>query len=194
MYKNMAEILKDGKVGDYALSKFTITDKDLLAKVRSGISNGTYIKLTHKGEVVMSDTNMEKQTNYRFCCNAHGDVLIGGLGIGMIVLAIQDNPKVNSITILEKSNEVIQLVGEQLPLNSKVRIINADVFAWKPPKGKKFNCIYMDIWNWINSDVYRKEMIPLTRKYCHYLVAENEDQNRFMDCWCKKQAKNNERI
>lgn len=190
----MAEILKDGKVGDYILSRFTITDDDLLAKSRAGISNGTYIKLTHKGEIVMSDTNMEKRTNYRFCCNAHGDVLIGGLGIGMIVLAIQDNPKVNSITILEKSNEVIQLVGEQLPLNSKVRIINADVFEWKPPKGKKFNCIYMDIWNWINSDVYRKEMIPLTRKYCHYLVAENEDQNRFMDCWCKKQAKNDERI
>lgn len=194
MYKNMSEILKDGKVGCYALSRFVITDNDFLSKVRTGISNGTYIKLTYKGEVVMSDTDMEKRTNYRFCRNAHGSVLIGGLGLGMIVLAIQDNLKVDSITILEKSEEVIQLVGDQLPLNDKVQIINADVFEWKPPKDKKFNCIYMDIWNWINSDVYREEMLPLTRKYCHYLVSKSVDPNRFMDCWCKKQAKNNERI
>lgn len=194
MYKNMSEILKDGEVGDYSLSSFTITDSDFCAKIRCGISNGTYIKLTHKGEIVMSDTDMEKDTNFRFCNMAHGDVLIGGLGIGMIVLAIQDKPEVESITILEKSAEVIQLVGSQLPINDKVQIINADVFEWKPTKGKKFNCIYMDIWNWINSDVYREEMLPLTRKYCHYLASKSEDPNRFMDCWCKKQAENNERI
>lgn len=194
MYKNMSEILKEGKIGDYCLTKFSITDLDFLAKIRARISNGTYIKLTHKGEVVMSDTDMEKQTNYNFCKNAHGDILIGGLGIGMIVLAIQDNLQVNSITILEKSIDVIHLVGNQLPLNDKVQIINADVFGWKPPKFKKFNCIYMDIWNWINSDVYREEMLPLTRKYCHYLVPKEEDPKRFIDCWCKKQAKSNERI
>ena len=37
-----------------------------------------------------------------FCCYAHGDMLIGGLGIGMIILAIQDNPEVKSITVIEK--------------------------------------------------------------------------------------------
>lgn len=194
MYKKMAEILSEGKIGDYSLIKFTISDKDFTAHFRMGISNGDYIRLEHKGECVMSDTDMEKRTNYSFCRKAHGDVLIGGLGLGLIVLAIQENPKVNHITIIEKSKEVIELVGKQLPLNSKVEIINADVFSWKPSKEKKYNCIYMDIWNWINSDIYKKEMIPLTRKYCHYLIAKDIDPSRFMDCWAKKQAKGNMRL
>lgn len=134
MYKKMASFLKEGKVGDFSLKKFEVTDNDFVAKIRCGISNGTYIKLLHKGEVVMSDTDMEKRTNGKFVLNAHGDILIGGLGIGMIILAIQDFPEVNSITVIEKYPEVIELVGKQLPLNEKVKIIQSDVFGWKPEK------------------------------------------------------------
>ena len=194
MYKNMADILEDGQVGDFSISRFTITDNDFVAKYRMGISNGTYICLKQNGEVVMSDTDMEKRTNSNFVRKAHGDILIGGLGIGMIVLAIQDKPEVNSITILEKNQEVIDLVESQLPLNDKVKIIHADVFDWKPEKGKRYNCIYMDIWNWINSDIYRKQMLPLTRKYARYLVSLEQDPKRFNDCWCKHEAKRNMRI
>lgn len=194
MYKKMAEILQEGSVGEYSLEKFTITDEDFMAHFRMGISNGDYIRLMHKGECVMSDTDMEKRTNRSFCMKAHGEVLIGGLGIGMIILAIQDDPEVSHITIIEKVPEVIELVGDQLPLNNKVEIINADVFEWKPCNGKKYNCIYMDIWNWVNPDVYKKEMIPLTRKYSHFLVSKDIDERRFMDCWAKKQAKKGIRL
>ena len=194
MYKKMAEILKEGSVGDFSLKKFTITDKDFMAHFRMGISNGDYIRLMHRGECVMSDTNMEKRTNYPFCLKAYGEVLIGGLGIGMIILAIQDKPEISHITVIEKYPEVIKLVGNNLPLNNKVEIINADVFDWKPSSGKKYNCIYMDIWNWVNQDIYKKEMVPLTRKYSHYLVSNEIDANRFMDCWAKKQAKGGLRL
>ena len=194
VYKKMADYLEERCVGDFCIKKFTVTDKDLYSKIRCGISNGTYVKLEKRGSIIMSDTDMEKRTNYQFCNNAHGDVLIGGLGIGMIVLAIQDNPMVDSITILEKYPEVIQLVGEQLPLNKKVQIVNADVFEWKPSKGRKFDCIYMDIWDYINSGIYSEEMLPLIRKYAHYLTPKKVNPNSFVTCWCKKEAKNNERI
>lgn len=187
-------ILKDGKLGDFVLSRFTITDNDIVAKVRNGISNGTYMRLTHCGEVVMSDTDMEKRTNRKFIRDSNGDVLIGGLGIGMIILAIQDKPEVESITVLEKYTEVIELVGKQLPINEKVNIINADVFDWKPNKGVKYDCIYMDIWNYINYTVYKAEMLPLIRKYQNYLVPKSKNPNRFIDCWAKKEAKTNSRL
>ena len=192
MYKEMADILKEGSIGNFNLTKFAITDKDVVAKMRQGISNGTYMMLRNGDETLMSDTDMEKRTNRSFVRNAHGDVLIGGLGIGMIVVAIQDKPEVKSITVLEKSPEIIELVGKQLPVNEKVTIIEADVYKWKPEQ--KFNCIYMDIWPYINSDVYKYEMVPLTRKYGHYLVTKEEDPNRINDCWCKREAKNNTRI
>ena len=84
------------------------------------------------------------------------------------------------------------MIQQQLPLNEKVKVINDDVFNYKP--AQKFNTIYMDIWNYINEDVYENEMKPLMKYYRKYLISKTEDKNRYIDCWCKKQAKNGERI
>ena len=192
MYKNMPSILKDGQVGDFKLQHYEISDNNFYAIVRCGIPPGRYIRLINKCECVMSDTPMEKETNRDFVRNAHGNVLIGGLGIGLIVLAIQDKEDVKQITVVEKNREVIELVGKQLPLNSKVSIVNDDVFEYKPLF--KYNTIYMDIWNYINEDVYNKQMKPLINRYRRYLVPKTEDESRYIDCWCKRQAKNGERI
>lgn len=191
MYANMAEILKDGKSGDYELSHFEIGENNLYAMFH-GIPCGKFVRLIHRGEVVMSDTDMEKRTNANFVRNAHGKVLIGGLGIGLILLAIQDKPEVEKIVVVEKHREVIDLVKDQLPLNEKVEVVNADV--WKYTPAEKFNTIYMDIWNYINTDVYRDSMKPLIARYRKFLVPKQEDGNRFIDCWCRKEAKNGVRI
>lgn len=192
MYKNMSSILKDGRVGDFELQHYEISDNNFYAIVRCGIPPGRYVRLINRCDCVMSDTPMEKETNRDFVRNAHGNVLIGGLGIGLIVLAIQDKEDVKQITVVEKNREVIELVGKQLPLNSKVCIVNDDVFEYKPLI--KYNTIYMDIWNYINEDVYNKQMKPLINRYRKYLVPKAEDENRYIDCWCKRQAKNGERI
>lgn len=192
MYKNMPSILKDGQVGDFKLQHYEISDNDFYAIVRCGIPSGIYVRLINRGECVMSDTPMEKETNRDFVRNAHGNVLIGGLGIGLIILAIQDKEDVKQITVAEKNREVIELVGKQLPLNFKVNIVNDDVFEYKPLI--KYNTIYMDIWNYINEDIYSKQMKPLINRYRRYLVPKAEDKNRYIDCWCKRQAKNGERI
>ncbi len=156
MYKDMAAILSDGVVGGAKLEHFHVERS--FYSVLERILPGEYVRLICDGSLVMSDTQMERRTNSEFCMHAHGDVLIGGLGIGMIILAIQDNPSVRSITVLEKNQDVIDLIAPQLPLNSKVTIICADVFDWKPPRGVRYDCIYMDIWDYINKDVYNEEM------------------------------------
>ena len=175
------------------IEHFEITDHDIRA-IFKGIMPGKYVRLSRRGSVVMSDTMMEKRTNREFCGKAHGDVLVGGLGIGMILMAIQDNPAVNSITVLEKYQEVIDMVAQQLPLNEKVKIICADVFEWKPENGQRFDCIYMDIWDYINSEIYRNEMKPLKRKYGHYLKSIQESPKRFNTCWAEWYAKNNREL
>lgn len=191
MYANMAEILKDGKTGDFELSHFEIGENNLYAMFH-GIPCGKFVRLLHNGSVVMSDTDMEKRTNANFVRNAHGKVLIGGLGIGLILLAIQDKPEVEKIVVVEKHKEVIDLVKDQLPLNGKVEVVNADVWEYTPTE--KFNTIYMDIWNYINTDVYRDSMKPLIVRYRKFLVPKQEDNNRFIDCWCRNEAKNGVRI
>ncbi len=192
MYKNMSKILIDGQIGDFKLQHYSVTENDFYARVRYGIPVGEYVRLLNKNDCVMSNTPMEKRTNSDFVLNAHGNVLIGGLGIGLIILAIQDKEEVKQITVIEKNREVIELVGKQLPFNYKVNIVNDDVFEYKPLS--KYNTIYMDIWNYINEDVYKKQMKPLISRYRKYLVSKSEDENRFIDCWCKRQAKNGERI
>lgn len=190
MYKDMVSLLQEKKSGDFEIRHFTITNDNIHAIIR-GIMPGKYVQLLRNGTCVMSNTDMEQRTNFRFCRNAHGGVLIGGLGIGMVVMAIQDKEEVKSITVLEKFPEVIDIVGSQLPLNEKVIIINADVFEYKPKQ--KFDCIYMDIWNYVNSDVY-KEMKKLKRKYAHYLKSLSESPKRFNFCWAECYAKNNLRL
>ena len=139
----------------------------------------------------MSETPMEQRTNRNFICDAYGDVLIGGLGIGMIILAIQDEPEIKSITVIESNKNVIDAILPQLPINDKVQVINSDVFTYKPKQ--KFDCIYMDIWAYVNRDVY-KEMVKLKRRYGHYLKSAEESPKRFNKCWAEWYAKNERRL
>lgn len=155
MYKNMSELLEEREINGWKLEKFEIKQDNFRAML-DGIKPGTYIRLTHNGECVMSDTDMEKNTNRKFCSKAYGDIIIGGLGIGMIIMAIQDKPEVKSITVIEKNQEVIDLVASQLDFNEKVNIICADVFEWKPERGIKYDMAYMDIWNWIKISIKKK--------------------------------------
>lgn len=153
---------------------------------------GTYVRLLYDCDCEMSNTNMEEITNYDFCDHAYGDVLIGGLGIGMIILAIQNKPEVKSITIIEKNQEVIDMIAPQLKFNDKVKIIRADVFEWKPDPGVKYDVSYMDIWNGINKDIYEKQMKPLKKRYARFLRSKKDNPNRYNKCWAERQAKNDE--
>lgn len=187
----MADILENRKSGEFTLERFTITKDNI--SIRNPLPCGDYVRLMERGEVVMSDTPMEKRTNKKFIRYAHGDVFIAGLGIGLVVLPIQEKEDVTSITILEKNPEIIEMVGEQLPLNDKVTIIQGDVFEHSFPKSTKFNCLYFDIWNYVNYDVYQ-EMKKLKRKYLKYKRTLAEDPDAFIKCWAEYHAKNNLRL
>lgn len=189
MYPEMTDLLVPVQNGDFRVEYFEVGSNDLYAKLH-GIFPGRYVRLMHGDHLMMSNTMMEKRTNAAFCNDAHGDILIGGLGLGLIVAAIQDNQDVHSITVLEKHQEVIDMIAPQIKFNDKVKIIRADVFDWKPEKGIRYDCIYMDIWSCINSDIYRKEMVPLKRKWAHYLKDRWESPYRFNRCWAEYQAKN----
>lgn len=93
IYKNMSELLEERELNGWKLQKFEIKNDNIRAMF-DGITPGKYIRLLHNDACVMSDTDMERMTNLDFCVNACGDIIIGGLGIGMIIMAIQDKPEV----------------------------------------------------------------------------------------------------
>lgn len=184
MFTDMATVLEEREGERFKLEHFTVSEAEVrLAQVRDRQGEydeflpGTYVKLVDKTKnwdaVVMSDTQMERETNMDLYRNANGHVLIGGLGLGMILLAIQDKPEVTKVTVVEKYQEVIDLVSTQLPLNDKVQIIHSDVFDFKPQKGEIYDTIYMDIWNTVSGDFW-DEHKTLTRKFCRRVNKENE--------------------
>lgn len=189
-YKDMPSILSDGEVGSAKLEHFIIDKNNFRAIIHDKIPQGLYVRLMIDGEVMMSDTPMEKKTNQRFLEEAHGRVLIGGLGLGLILLPVMNKESVSEIVVVEYNQDVIDLIGSQLHLNDKVTIVHDDVFEYVPDK--KFNTIYMDIWSSVNSEVYFDEMEPLLDYYQNFL--DEEDENTFLHCWCEIQAENDMRL
>ncbi len=116
-----------------------------------GYYDGKYIRLSVDKVLMMSDTDMEKDSNRDFCNAANGDVLIAGLGIGLIVYNILSKPEVTHITIIEKYQDVIDLIAPYFK-NTRVTFICADIMEWRPEKGKKYDTIYFDIWPTICTD------------------------------------------
>ena len=151
------------------------------------VSPGQYVQLKTLrptfDDILMSDTDMEKYTNRGIINRAHGDVLIGGLGIGLILLPIQEKKEVRSVTVIERESEVIELVCPHLPLNTKVTVVHADVFTWKPERGKRFDTVYMDIWNTIGANNL-KDMARLHRRYSHWMNRNND--RTYLDSWRKR--------
>lgn len=149
---------------------------------------GTYTNLCVSGSIMMSDTPMEQNTNEEFIWNAHGDVLIGGLGIGLILYNLREKVAkgtVTSITVMEKYQDVIDLVLPRIqPLFSdgSLKVILQDVLEYKPAKEEKFDTIYFDIWPAISSDNY-SDMVLLHRRWGRHLR-----ENGWMSSWCKKRV------
>jgi len=186
-FPTMSKYLKPVEGKNFKIVHYTLTGEKLkLIKFRDiihgrresdGQEPGTIVQLRDKDEtVIMSDTEMERRTNRYFLMKATGDVLIGGLGLGMIILAAQAKEEVNSITVVEISQEIIDLAVPQLSLNDKVNVICGDIFVWYPPKGVKYDTIYMDIWNSVCSDNY-SDMKRLNRRFGRRLNRDNPD------CW-----------
>lgn len=152
MFTNMAEVMPCGVSGNAAIDHFKITKDTFQGLGQEQTRPGTYARLKINGATMMSDTDMERRTNRAAIQLAYGDVLIGGLGIGMITLPICRRDRVSSVTVIEKNPHVIALVEQPLraALGADARklvIREGDIHKWRPAKkGRQFDLIYFDIW------------------------------------------------
>jgi len=162
--------LKPGKSGEWSVEKFTVSRDAVglynLRLIRDGrrdrvVPPGDYTRLVHNRIIVMSDTPAEAHEHTPLYKAATGNVLINGLGIGFGLQAVLSKPAVKSVIVVEKSKDVIKLVGRQIK-DPRVTVINADAFEYQPDC--KYDVVWHDIWNEIDED-NKPQMLTLRKKY-----------------------------
>jgi hypothetical protein len=79
---------------------------------------------------IMSDTPAEIEGHEEVIENAHGRVLVTGLGLGCIVSALLAKPDVDHITVIEIDRDVIALTGPYYEDDPRVTIVNADALGF----------------------------------------------------------------
>jgi len=174
----------DGTLGEWSIETFEVKEKELSQTISMfntgrGVPAGTYKRLMRNGTCVMSNTPDEIRDFSSFLYKANGSILINGLGIGVLVKALLDKPTVTDITIIEKSQDVISLVAPTYLTDKRVTIINADAFTYIPPKDKKYDAVWHDIWDYICEDNL-DEMKTLHRKYGR--------KTKHQQSWCRYQC------
>ena len=192
-YKDIMNIFVDvpeGEKGDWKISRFEVDEAGAsfhnlrcsISGSRRTIETGIYTKLTRKGCLVMSDTPAEKQDHCYFLYKAKGDILINGLGLGWVVEVLLKMSQVTSITVIEISSDLIELVSNHYyskDINDKLIIINADALTWKPPKNKRYDVVWNDIWDDICSDNL-ENMKKLHRRYGR--------RSDWVGSWCRAEC------
>ena len=101
---------------------------------------------------------------------AHGKVVTYGLGLGYYAYMVSRKPRVESITVVEKSPDVIKLFTEhilpQFEHKEKVKIIEADAFEYAEKEAPKegYTLAFVDTWRDASDGepMYRK-MKPLEK-------------------------------
>ena len=162
--------------GEWKIKKFEVSKDDAERFNFSQLFNfhpersilpGSYTSLVHSSiGMMMSDTPAELRDHFRCYYEAHGDVLINGLGLGIIAECLVDKESVDSVTVNAIDSDVLKMVHPHI--DQRIIINNADALTWKPINGTRYNVVWHDIWPEINADNY-DEMKLLHRRYGHWL-------------------------
>jgi hypothetical protein len=191
----MYEVIPEGKSGDAEISHFTVSEEESRCLAHRGAPPpGKYCRLMigNGWGPMMSDTPAEQRTNVDVVEKAHGNVLIAGLGIGMILVPILDKQRVRHVTVVEKSADVIKLVMPALreylsdDYNTKLVVEHKDIFAFEPDKTLKWDTIYLDIWPHICTDNL-VDITKLKRKFAKRLNRDNPQA--WMGAWVEDELR-----
>lgn len=184
--------VKPHKFGNWIIEEFSVSESEAkyhnFGMALNGVDElkitaGSYIRLIRKSDdcVVMSNTPMECASNLVAYENAHGSVLIAGLGMGMILEAILSKPDVSKVRIIEIDKDIIDYVGSFFKEDHRVEIIQGDVASYFPNQDEWYDYIWIDIWDYIcagNLEAF-EELNYRFHKHCNKMNMWSMD---LLDC------------
>lgn len=183
-----------GSVGNVSLSSFRMkagerhtvisARESILAFISGDAMRGLTLSLDHPYDVWelkdkdqgtwMSTRLQELRQMLPVISRAHGRVLIGGLGMGII--AHQLMQKCDSVTVIEKDPDIIELIQTRTSLDPRVDVIQADLFDYlKVIAPGQHDYAFFDILQMTGEWTWQTQVVPLLR-----LARPNIAQ---IDCW-----------
>ena len=111
--------------------------------------------------------------------NSIGRVLVAGLGLGLVTHELLDNSDIDSITVIERNKDVIDLISPLLPKAEgiKLQIINKDFYDFIHESEEDFDRIIVDLWTSGSLEetkrILHEEVIP----FSYYLKIKYPDSS-----------------
>lgn len=170
----MSNILKEGRIGSFEVRKKVIPKGTIMEIYdwRNGrILKGEYdfyypiVTLLEDNDVWMTDSQLEIESIQGAIITAKGDVLIGGLGIGLLPTFIKHKKGVKSITIVELHQEVIDLIFPYVKTD-KMIVIRDGIIHYLSTTSNKYDFIHVDIWGTITAPLKDIDTIREKAKPC----------------------------
>jgi hypothetical protein len=132
--------IPEGESGDFSIHHCTTTTGPAgwLNYVNyKSLTGGPYTVLCQKFNGspwlnIMQDSEAEYTEHDWLVSRMSGDILLGGLGIGMIHIPLLASSAVTSVTIVEKYQDVIDLVWDDCPKDERFTIVCDDINTWDP--------------------------------------------------------------
>jgi len=172
--------IPEGESGDFSIQHCTTTTgpPSWLNYVNyKSLTGGPYTVLCQKFNGspwmnIMQDSEAEYTEHDWLLSRMSGDILLGGLGIGMIHIPLLESSDVTSVTVVEKYQDVIDLVWDDCPKDERFTLVHDDIHTWDPDSTDglpttSWDVGWFDTWltmdsdsnnNVITSDMYKTMM------------------------------------
>jgi hypothetical protein len=176
--------IPDNEIGNWKIKKYhgnvhniltnhtTITDLRYIEN--EPIDDYTLLNHSQYG-CIMMDSEKEYKEHNLLWENLNGKILIGGLGIGMVNEKLITSNDVTKVTIVEKHQEVIDMVWPYCKKDNRFEIIHEDVETWNIPSEYYWNYAWFDTWiGGVSGDIF---------EYCNMLLQKYSPYCDKIDFW-----------
>jgi hypothetical protein len=131
------------------------------------VDQGDSFVLYNNGEqwMIYSKNDLAIKQLYSSYDLAYGDVLVSGLGFGILALWICTKPNVRSVTVVELSEDVIKLFKDSNYVPDKLKIVNQDIRKYNTDK--EYDALLLDHYELQDYDWMLKDMQTIARTIKH---------------------------